>query len=47
MFETYLVNIINDFNSPDVLAHFQEADSTHIVWVKIWYTQIFKLSQLL
>ena len=33
-FETYLVNFTNDLNSPDILAHFQEADTTHTVWAR-------------
>ena len=34
-FETYLLNVTNHLKSPNVLAHFHEADTTHIGLRKI------------
>ena len=31
-FEAYLVNFTNDLNSPDIMSHFREADTTQPVW---------------
>ena len=30
MFETYLVNFTNDLNSPDIMWHFREVDTTEL-----------------
>ena len=38
MFETYWVNFTNDLNSPDVLAHFQEADTTFLFGEDMMYS---------
>ena len=37
-FEAYLVNFTNDLNSPDIMHHFREADTTQLTWErsKIW-----------
>ena len=32
MFEAYLVNFTNDLNSPDIMSHFTEADTTQLIW---------------
>ena len=31
-FEAYLVNVTNDLNSPDIMRHFSEADTTQLAW---------------
>ena len=32
--EAYLVNFTNDLNSPDILHHFREADTSWLIWIR-------------
>ena len=31
-FEAYLLNLTSDLNSPDIMKHFKEVDTTELVW---------------